>query len=72
NYIALHWLHEVFLPKTQLDCNNWRLLLLNGYGGYVTVNFFCDYIENKVFYIFFLPYTTHVLQILDLHCYSLV
>jgi ribosome recycling factor len=71
NEIGLRWLDEVFLPETAMD-NETRILLIDGYGSHTTSQFMTKCIEHNVKVVYLIPHSSHVLQPLDLACFSLI
>jgi 4-hydroxybenzoate polyprenyltransferase len=71
NDIAVEWLGTVFLPQTQPENPaDSRLLIINGYGSYTSDEFMAMCYLNNVHLLFFPAHTSHVLQPLDLGCFS--
>ena len=70
NRIAYAWLTDVFLPETKPPGDEARLLLLDGHGSHHTVEFLLECKRNNVWLVFLPPHSTHVLQPLDLSCFS--
>jgi len=71
NEIGLAWLNQVFLPQTAVD-DQYRLLLIDGHKTHATFEFMWKCHENKVVVFYLLPHSSHVLQPLDLACFSLL
>lgn len=69
NDIGLRWLHEIFLPETERNGNP-RILLLDGHGSHGTREFMWDCYKNNVHLVYLIPHSSHVLQPLDLSCFS--
>jgi hypothetical protein len=66
NDIGLAWLKEVFDRETRRHARSrYRLLLLNGHGSHLTMDFinYCN--DNKILLAMFPPHSTHTLQPLD-------
>jgi hypothetical protein len=66
NDIGLAWLEQVFDCFTKAKARRkYRLLILDGYGSYVTMDFinYCDW--NKILLAIFPLHLTHTLQPLD-------
>jgi hypothetical protein len=66
NDIGLAWLKEVFERETKVKTRSgYRLLLLDGHGSHVTMDFinYCN--EHKILLAVFPPHATHTLQPLD-------
>ena len=70
NKIGLEWLRQVFLPSTSPPTGEWRLLLIDGHGSHATVDFMWECWINKIYIYYLLPHSSHVLQPLDLTCFS--
>jgi hypothetical protein len=69
NDIGLAWLEQVFdrytREKAEKDRRAWRLLILDGHGSHVTMDFidYCD--QNRILLMVLPPHSTHTLQPLD-------
>lgn len=64
--LGLAWLEQVFERSTKTKARTfWRLLILDGHGSHVTMDFieFCH--ANKILLMVFPPHATHSLQPLD-------
>ena len=64
--IGLAWLEQVFDRYTKEKARrSYRLLILDGHGSHVTMDFieYCD--QNKILLAIFPPHSTHTLQPLD-------
>lgn len=71
NDIAVEWLERVFLPQTDTgDPSDTRLLVLDGHGSHTTDEFITTCFLNNVHLLFLPAHTSHVLQPLDLGCFS--
>jgi hypothetical protein len=71
NDIGLRWLREIFLPETQ--CGDApRILLCDGHGSHATIEFMWECYQNKVYLVYLIPHSSHVLQPLDLSVFSAV
>ena len=71
NRIAFNWLKHVFLPETEPDDKaEWRILLLDGHGSHICADFMWECKQNKVHCIYLPAHTSHILQPLDLSCFS--
>ena len=67
NEIGLAWLKQVFNRFTKAKARRkYRLLILNGHGSHVTMDFlnYCD--KNKIIPAILPPHSTHTLQPLDI------
>jgi hypothetical protein len=71
NDIGLRWLNEVFLPQTATG-NETRILLVDGHGSHASSQFMAKCIEHNVKLVYLIPHSSHVLQPLDLACFSLI
>jgi hypothetical protein len=66
NDIGLAWLEQVFDRYTKAKARrSWRLLILDGHGSHVTMDFlnYCN--QNRILVMVFPPHSTHTLQPLD-------
>ncbi|KAI0996829.1 hypothetical protein K3495_g11354 [Podosphaera aphanis] len=70
--IGTEWLRRTFIPETAPQLNQHRLLLLDGHGSHVDVEFLWLCKQNKVELLFLPPRATHILQPLDLLVFSVV
>jgi DDE superfamily endonuclease/Tc5 transposase DNA-binding domain/helix-turn-helix, Psq domain len=73
NDICLRWLRDIFLPETKpVEANEYRILLVDGHGSHITTDFMYECHQNRVQLVYLLPHSSHVLQPLDLACFSVV
>jgi hypothetical protein len=72
NKIGAEWLQRVFLPETALLDDRWRMLILDGHGSHISLDFLWACKQNKVYLLFLPAYSSHVLQPLDLSVFSVV
>ena len=72
NQIRVTQLEQIFLPKTAPDNSRYYILILNSYSSYVSIDFLQVCKQNKVKPIFLPTHSSHVLQPLNLSCFSLV
>jgi len=71
NSIAVEWLNKVFLPQTKPDePMNARLLIIDGHGSHTAEDFMTICYLNNIYLLFLPAHTSHVLQPLDLGCFS--
>jgi hypothetical protein len=66
NEIGLAWLKQVFDRSTKEKAGrSYRLLILNGHGSHLTMDFieYCD--RNRILLAVYPPHSTHTLQPLD-------
>ena len=68
--IAMRWLTDVFLPQTKPDGGRPRMLVMDGHGSHVDVDFMWECKRNNVELVFLPPHSSHVLQPLDLGVFS--
>jgi hypothetical protein len=63
--VGLAWLEQVFDRYTKQRSGRWRLLILDGRGSHVTMEFisYCD--RHRILLMVFPPHSTHTLQPLD-------
>ena len=72
NAIGAEWLQRVFLPDTAPSQDRWRMLILDGHGSHVDLEFLWICKQNKVRLLFLPAHSSHVLQPLDLSVFSVV
>ena len=72
NDIALQWLQRVFIPETVCSPPAPRLLLLDGHGSHMTVEFMKECWNHQIRCFYLIPHSSHVLQPLDLSCFSFI
>ena len=70
NDIGLAWLKQIFFP--QIVTNDYRLLLIDGHKSHAIFEFMWECHINRVIIVYLLPHSSHVLQPLDLACFSLL
>ena len=70
NSIAVNWLEQIFLPETKPNEKEYQILILDGHGSHISVDFLWACKQNKVELIFLPAHTSHVLQSLDFSCFS--
>lgn len=70
NQIGHNWLIECFMPETKPDGDEYRMLVLDGHGSHVTVDFAWTCKQNRIEVVYLPPHSSHVLQPLDLSCFS--
>ena len=69
NGIAINWLNNMFLPETRRD-NNTQMLVMDGHGSHATIDFQWICWQNQVYIVYLPAHASHVLQPLDLSCFS--
>jgi hypothetical protein len=70
NDIGLAWLRQIFIPQTV--SNDYRLLLLDGHKSHATYEFMWECYINRIALVYLIPHSSHILQPLDLACFSLL
>lgn len=60
----------MFEPETRHDDGKRRLLLLDGHGSHLTARFIAFYLDKGIDLVVLLPYTSHILQPLDVGVFS--
>ncbi|KAK8038367.1 transposase [Apiospora phragmitis] len=66
NELALLWLKEIFIPGSMPEKEGqWRLLILDGHASHTTTAFMITCLEHKIWVLYLLAHTSHVLQPLD-------
>ena len=66
NDIGLAWLEQVFDRHTKKKARRaWRLLIIDGHGSHVTLEFIEYCYQNKILLLILPPHSTHTLQPLD-------
>jgi hypothetical protein len=66
NHLGLKWLTSVFLPFTTTSPPSNRLLILDGHGSHIDLDFQIECKVHKVELLYLPPHTSHILQPLDL------
>ncbi|KYK62106.1 hypothetical protein DCS_03252 [Drechmeria coniospora] len=70
NLVALQWLEEVSIPQTKASRTTRRMLIVDGHGSHQTDDFMFECFENGVQLLFLPAHASHVLQPLDVSCFS--
>ena len=71
--IGLRWLEKLFIPLTSSRVKGrYRLLILDGHGSHLTINFdeICE--KNNIIPICMPPHSSHLLQPLDIGCFAVL
>lgn len=68
--IVLKWLKEVYLPQTQPQGDEWRLLILDEHSSHTTGDFMATAWLNKVQLVYLPAHTSHKTQPLDRSVFS--
>jgi hypothetical protein len=70
NKTGLQWLRNVFIPESRPDSSRTRLLVIDGHGSHVSIDFMWECRQNNIQLCFLPPHTSHILQPLDLGCFG--
>jgi len=71
NDIALKWLKEVFIPRSEPSSKGVkRLLILDGHGSHTTDDFFTECYDHDIYILFLPAHSSHVLQPLNIVIFS--
>ena len=63
---GLEWLRRCFEPETREKANGgWRILILDGHGSHVTLDFMKHCRDHKIILLRLVPHTSHLCQPLD-------
>jgi hypothetical protein len=65
NDVGLAWLEQVFDRCTKQQSDRWRLLILDGHGSHLTIEFISYCNCHRILLMVFPPHSTHTLQPLD-------
>ena len=72
NAIGLEWLQRIFLPETAPVGDQYRLLILDGHGSHIDLDFLLLCKQHKVYLLYLPAHSSHVLQPLDLALFSVI
>ena len=70
--IGLEWLQRIYIPETRPEHNGWRLLLLDGHGSHIDIEFMWLCRQARIWLLYLPAHTSHILQPLDLASFSVV
>ena len=70
--IGFEWLRRIFIPDTQPHGNHWRILILDGHGSHVDIEFMLLCRQHRIWTIYLPPHASHPLQPLDLAPFSVL
>jgi hypothetical protein len=70
NEIAINWLTRIFIPETTRSPPRPRLLIMDGHRTHASLDFQIICFQNNILLNYLPPHTSHVLQPLDLSCFS--
>ncbi len=72
NCIGVEWLKRIFIPQTATPTEAWRLLLLDGHGSHISIEFSLIAKLSHVQLLLLPAHSSHVLQPLDLAPFSVL
>ncbi|RYN90015.1 hypothetical protein AA0119_g11278, partial [Alternaria tenuissima] len=72
NLIGYEWLRRIFIPNTSPSSSGYRLLLLDGHGSHIPIDFMWLCKMNKIHLLYLPPHASHLLQPLDLAPFSVL
>jgi len=72
NAIGLEWLRRIFIPNTSPSQSGHRLLILDGHGSHIPIDFMWECRENKIHLLYLPAHSSHLLQPLDLAAFSVL
>jgi hypothetical protein len=73
NEIGLNWLQETFEPFSKMHTKGqYRMLVLDGHGSHISPEFDRYCIQNKIIPVCMPPHSSHLLQPLDVTCFSVL
>ena len=67
---GISWLQDIFIPETQPQNGQWRLLIMDGHGSHTATEFLWICKQNKIHLLFLPAHSSHVLQPLDLGVFA--
>jgi hypothetical protein len=71
--IRIDWLINHFIPLTNgRTMGRYRMLILNGHRSHLTAEFDQIYTENNIIPVYMPPYSSHLLQSLDVSCFAVL
>jgi hypothetical protein len=72
NLIGCEWLQRIFIPNTSPSHHGYRLLLLDGHGSHIPIEFMWLCKVNKIHLLYLPAHASHLLQPLDLAPFSVL
>lgn len=72
NTIGVEWLRRIFIPQTTKPTARPRLLLVDGHGSHISIDFLWLCKENQIQLLFLPAHSSHILQPLDLTPFSVI
>ena len=70
--IGIEWLWRINIPETRREGNRWRLLILDGHGSHIDIEFMWLCRQAQIWLLYLPAHTSHILQPLDLAAFSVV
>ncbi|KAI1507209.1 DDE-1 multi-domain protein [Pyrenophora tritici-repentis] len=59
--IGIEWLRCIFIPDTQPHGDQWRILILDGHGSHVDIEFMLLCRQHRIWTIYLPPHASHLL-----------
>lgn len=72
NAIGAECLRRIFIPNTSPSRDRWRLLILDGHGSHIPIDFMYVCKINKIYLLYLPAHASHLLQPLDLAPFNVV
>ena len=72
NEIGVEWLQRIFIPETATSDGQWRLLILDGHGSHIDIEFLWLCKQHRIYLLFLPAHSSHVVQPLDLAPFSVI
>jgi hypothetical protein len=72
NAIGLEWLRRIFMPNTSPSKTGHRLLILDGHGSHIPIDFMWECRQNSIHLLYLPAHASHLLQPLDLAPFSVL
>jgi len=72
NEIGVEWLQRIFIPETATSNSQWRLLILDGHGSHIDIEFLWLCKQHRIYLLFLPAHSSHVVQPLDLAPFSVI
>jgi hypothetical protein len=70
NDVGLKWLEQVYIPETNQGHSRTRMLILDGHGSHISIDFLWACKQNNIKLLFLPAHSSHILQPLDLSSFS--
>ena len=72
NAIGVAWLRRIFIPETTRPETRRRLLILDGHGSHIDIDFLWLCKQNQIELLYLPAHSSHILQPLDLAPFSVI